>query len=437
LREFLQRTLIWLILIALLGLVLWAVAGPVDALLVVGLILAAWLAFHLYHIALLLRWLKHPSSERVPDGLGAWQVVFMTLYRQVRSQSQSKRKLTNVLERFINAGEAMPDGVVVLDEHDRIEWLNPSAVEHLGLDRKRDVGNQLLNLIRQPAFHSYMSEQSFAKPLVLRFAQPRELVLSVQLVPFDSTRKLLLSRDITQLEMVQTVHRDFVANVSHELRTPLTVIGGFLETLSDMDEPSPALLNQFMPMMLEQTRRMQTLVEDLLTLSRLENSPKALPAEKVNMDEMLATLKVEAEGLSQGQHQIQVDKASARWLWGSANELRSAFGNLVSNAVRYTPPGGTVTLAWRDQGEKVVFSVTDSGIGIPREHIPRLTERFYRVDRGRSRGSGGTGLGLAIVKHVVARHHAKLDVQSEPEKGSTFSVTFYADRVAEAEAETR
>lgn len=430
-REFLQRTLVWLALLTLFGFAVWGLAGEVAALALVGLVLIAWLSFHLYHIALLLRWLKHPSPERVPDGFGSWHMVFMTLYRQMRTQSHSKRKLTNVLERFINAGEAMPDGVVVLDEHDRIEWLNPSAVEHLGLDRKRDVGNQILNLIRQPGFHAYMKGDSFSQPLVLRFVQPREMVLSVQLVPFDSTRKLLLSRDITQLERVQTVHRDFVANVSHELRTPLTVIGGFLETLSDMGEPDPALTRQFLPMMLEQSRRMQSLVEDLLALSRLENSPKGVPAEKVNMDELLATLKVEAEGLSQGRHQIRLEQNSQRWLWGSAQELHSAFGNLVSNAIRYTPEGGAVTVAWRDQGGKAVFSVRDTGIGIPREHIPRLTERFYRVDRGRSRGSGGTGLGLAIVKHVIARHNAKLDIQSEPDRGSTFSVVFQPDRVAE------
>ncbi|KZE33272.1 phosphate regulon sensor histidine kinase PhoR [Crenobacter luteus] len=432
-REFLQRTLIGALVVAFLSLLVWGALGAVEALSLALFCVLLWLAFHLYHIALLLRWLRHPGSERVPDGFGSWHMVFMTLYRQARAQSQNKKKLTNVLERFISAGEAMPDGVVVLDEHDRIEWLNPSAVEHLGLNRKEDVGNQILNLVRQPNFHAYMAADNFSQPLILRFVQPSERVLAIQLVPFDSTRKLLLSRDITQLERVQTVHRDFVANVSHELRTPLTVIGGFLETFADMDEPDPAMLKQFMPMMLEQTRRMQSLVEDLLTLSRLENSPKAVPNEKVNMDELLATLRTEAEGLSQGRHTIVCEQRSRRWLWGSENELHSAFGNLVSNAIRYTPEGGTVTLAWRDCGQKAVFSVSDTGIGIPREHIPRLTERFYRVDRGRSRGNGGTGLGLAIVKHVLARHHAKLEIASEPDKGSTFSAVFGAERLAEAE----
>ncbi len=430
-REFVQRTLTWLCIITLIGLGFWAWQGPAAGLVAVIVSLLAWLGFHLYHVALMLRWLAHPTAERVPDGFGSWHSVFLTLYRLMRTQSQSKRKLTNVLERFINAGEAMPDGVVVLDEHDRIEWLNPMAMEHLGLDRKQDVGNQILNLIRQPSFHAYMTNASFSQPLVLHMTQPRELVISVQLVPFDSTRKLLLSRDITSLDRVQTVHRDFVANVSHELRTPLTVVGGFLETLSDMEEVDQDTLRHFLPMMMEQSRRMQSLVEDLLTLSRLENSPKAVAAEKVNMQEMLDTLMVEAEGLSQGRHQIRLERDCTQWLWGSASELHSAFGNLVSNAVRYTPEGGTVTLSWKAEGDRLRFSVRDSGIGIPREHIPRLTERFYRVDRGRSRGNGGTGLGLAIVKHVIARHNARLDIQSEPEKGSTFSVIFQRERSAD------
>ena len=254
--------------------------------------------------------------------------------------------------------------------------------------------------------------------------------MSEQLVPFDSTRKLLLSRDITQLDRVQTVHRDFVANVSHELRTPLTVVGGFLETLSDMPEPDSATTRQFLPMMMEQTKRMQNLVEDLLALSRLENGGKPDTMEEVDMAAMLDTLVIEAEGLSQGRHQIMCETCADTPLWGHKFKLHSAFGNLVSNAVRYTPEGGTICLAWRVSQDSGVFSVKDTGIGIAREHLPRLTERFYRVDRGRSRGTGGTGLGLAIVKHVLARHHARLEIESTPDKGSTFSVIFDAAHLA-------
>src|SRR5574343_356574 len=354
--------------------------GDIVGLSLLLALLLLWLSFHLYHIALLLRWLGHPVPGRVPDGFGSWHGIFMTLYRQARKQKQSKKRLAGVLDRFVNAGEAMPDGVVVLDEYDHIEWINPLAVEHLGLNRKTDIGSQILNLVRQPAFHDYMAAQSYSQPLILHGGNSKELVLS---------------RDITQLERVQTVHRDFVANVSHELRTPLTVVGGFLETLSDMPQVEDATLRQFLPMMLEQSRRMQNLVEDLLTLSRIENGPRTVLHD----------------------------------LWGSAQELHSAFGNLVSNAVRYTPEGGSIYLRWTQEDDgRVAFTVADTGIGIPREHLPRLTERFYRVDRGRSRGNGGTGLGLAIVKHVIARHNARLEIRSEPDKGSTFSVIFQSER---------
>src|SRR5574343_848113 len=376
--------------------------GDIVGLSLLLALLLLWLSFHLYHCALVLRWLGHPVPGRVPDGFGAWHGIFMTLYRQARKQKQSKKRLAGVLDRFVNAGEAMPDGVVVLDEYDNIEWINPMAVEHLGLNRKTDIGNQILNLVRQPAFHDYMASQSYSQPLILHSGTSSELVLSIQLVPFDTTRKLLLSRDITQLERVQTVHRDFVANVSHELRTPLTVVGGFLETLSEMPQVEDATLRQFLPMMLEQSRRMQNLVEDLLTLSRIENGPRTMLQDRVDMAGLMDTLVVEAEGLSQGRHRIVVKNACPHDLWGSAKELHSAFGNLVSNAVRYTPDGGEITVRFaRTADGGAALSVRDTGYGIPAAHLPRLTERFYRVSTSRSRETGGTGLGLAIVKHVL------------------------------------
>ena len=432
--DFARRSLGWLFAISCIAFGFSLVYGPDIGLLVLSAQLLLWLGFHLHHIGLLLRWLQRPAPGRIPEGYGIWHNAFMALYRQARKQKQSKRKLASILDRFINAGEAMPDGVVVLDEYDRIEWVNPVGVEHFGLNPQTDVGNQILNLVRQPSFHTYMAAQSYSQPLIMHSMTPDERVLSIQLVPFDITRKLLLSRDITQLERVQTVHRDFVANVSHELRTPLTVVGGFLETLSEMPEVDDATLRQFLPLMLEQSRRMQSLVEDLLTLSRIENSPRSMAQETVDMDQMLDTLMVEAEGLSQGRHRITLDKRCPRWLRGNAQELHSAFGNLVSNAVRYTPEGGSITLSWQEADEgRAVFSVSDTGIGIPREHLPRLTERFYRVDRGRSRGNGGTGLGLAIVKHVLARHHARLEIHSEPDKGSCFSVIFNAEQLTARE----
>ncbi len=436
-REFVQRSLSIAVFITLGALALALAFGAAAALAAALAAAVLWLGFHLWHVARLIAWMQHPSPYHMPEGYGSWHAVFMGLYRQARKQQEGRKKLAGTLERFTSAGEAMPDGVLVLDEHERIEWMNPMAVEHFSLDRKRDTGSQVLNLIRHPAFHGYLAAGSYSQPLTLVTGHARERVLSIQLVPFDLSRKLLLSRDITQLERVQTVHRDFVANVSHELRTPLTVVGGFIETLSDMDHVDDATLRQFLPMMLEQSRRMQRLVEDLLALSRLENEPRQTELERVDMAALMNTLRVEAEGLSQGRHRVEVLDAAPDALWGNPFELHSAFGNLVSNAVRYTPEGGRITLAWRAGPDGGRFTVTDTGIGIPREHIPRLTERFYRVDRGRSRASGGTGLGLAIVKHVLARHRARLDVESKPDQGSSFSVSFSREQLcAAAKTET-
>jgi two-component system phosphate regulon sensor histidine kinase PhoR len=249
------------------------------------------------------------------------------------------------------------------------------------------------------------------------------------IMPYEANRKLIISRDVTDRERVETMRRDFVANVSHELRTPLTVIGGFLETIADMETPDPALIRHSVPMMSDQAKRMQTLVEDLLTLSRLESSGHPVRDDPVNVPDIARALYHDALALSAGRHKVTLLLESEAWVSGAEDELRSAFGNLVSNAVRYTPPGGEISLSWKDAGDGAVFAVRDTGIGIAPDHLPRLTERFYRVDRGRSRETGGTGLGLAIVKHVVNRHAAKLEVSSETGRGSCFSVVFPESQV--------
>jgi two-component system phosphate regulon sensor histidine kinase PhoR len=267
--------------------------------------------------------------------------------------------------------------------------------------------------------------------LVIKQSRQKELTLSLQLVPYGDKQKLLLSRDVTRLERIQTMRRDFIANVSHELRTPLTVIGGFLETLTDADEshPDPKARKWALTLMTDQTKRMQHLVEDLLALSRLEDTENLVREETVDVPQMLRGLYDEAQSLSAGRHLVILSLDTDAKLLGSADELRSAFSNLISNAVRYTPDSGVITLSWIIRNGQGVFSVQDSGIGIEPEHIPRLTERFYRVDRGRSRESGGTGLGLAIVKHVLTCHQANLDIVSEQGKGSCFSARFPATRL--------
>jgi two-component system phosphate regulon sensor histidine kinase PhoR len=324
---------------------------------------------------------------------------------------------------------AMPDGLVILDGSNRIEWCNQKSEQHFGLDARRDFGQLVTYLVRQPQFAEALGG-GYAEPLTLRSSHGADLVLSVLIVPYEENRKLIISRDVTDRERVETMRRDFVANVSHELRTPLTVIGGFLETIADMETPNPELIRRSVPLMSDQAKRMQTLVEDLLTLSRLESEGNPAREEPVNVPDVMRGLYHDALALSAGRHKVVLLLESPAWVNGAEDELRSAFGNLVSNAIRYTPAGGEVRLLWKAAADgDTVFSVRDTGIGIEPQHLPRLTERFYRVDRGRSRETGGTGLGLAIVKHVVNRHGAKLEVSSEPGRGSCFSVVFSANRV--------
>ena len=423
------RLIFIVIALAGAGLVAWPLAGPVAAVAVFAAGLLALVIGHYRHIALLRRWLRDPLPDAVPHGSGVWDLVYADLYRLLRLQRQSESQLTATLEDFRRAGAAIPDGMVILDAQDRIEWCNPVAEGHLGIDRRRDAGQGITNLLRQPQFIEYLQGRDFGEPLVLRLSRGADLILSVQVVPYGNRQKLVFSRDVTDLERVETVRRDFIANVSHELRTPLTVLGGFLETIIDLKAADAELLRRSLPLMREQTLRMQRLVEDLLTLSRLESSHNPLREEPVNVPLLAQALGRDAQALSGGRHRVVLDLGAEDWLMASEEELRSAFSNLVSNAVRYTPEGGEVTIAWRRAGAEAAFSVRDTGIGIAPQHLPRLTERFYRVDRSRSRETGGTGLGLAIVKHVLSRHQARLEITSEPGRGSTFTVLFPLERV--------
>lgn len=428
------RSLTLLALLALACMVVWPIFGATAA---VGLFAAVLLVsafLHLRNISRLLQWLRNPKPDAVPQAFGIWDEVFAVLYRMLRHQRQSETQLAETLNDFRLAAAAMPDGMVILDQGDRIEWCNPKAQQHFGLDRERDRGQQITYLVRHPQFAEKLHSRNYSEPLTLRQSRAADLVLSVQIVPYGDRQNLVISRDITELERVETMRRDFVANVSHELRTPLTVLAGFLETISDMKAPEGGLLARALPLMMDQTRRMQHLVEDLLTLSRLEASGNPLHDERVNVPRLARALYQDALALSAGRHRVALDLESEDWLAGSEHELRSAFSNMLSNAIRYTPEGGEVAIAWKRQGDQAAFSVRDSGIGIQPQHIPRLTERFYRVDRSRSRETGGTGLGLAIVKHVLNRHQGWLEIMSEPERGSTFIALFPAQRVIAADS---
>jgi two-component system phosphate regulon sensor histidine kinase PhoR len=415
--------------VAALTLMVWAAAGPRWALGFLALGAAAIIGFHLWHLDRLSRWARDSLDAPVPEGRGCWAAAFSALHRRARVRKAYQRDLAQTIERFRSAAAAVPDGMVVLDEANRIRWMNPKAAEQLHIDAVRDIGQPLANFVRQPEFIRYLDAGDYSEPVVVDAQREASQTLSLQIVPFGAEERLLISHDVTRIEAVARMRRDFIANVSHELKTPLTVVAGFLETIQELNL-EPRKRERYVELMREQASNMQRLVDDLLTLSALESEPSVRPETAFAIVPLLSEVSADAKALSDHRHTVVLDIGEQATVSGSRDELASAFNNLVSNAVRYTPEGGTITLAWRvDEGGRGMFSVTDTGIGIAPEHIPRLTERFYRVDRSRSRATGGTGLGLAIVKHVLLRHQAELDVTSEPGKGSTFTVILPAQRV--------
>ncbi len=387
---------------------------------ILGLVLLIGLQLHyLYHLS---RWLDKPDSSRLPDGWGAWTEIFSRLYRMRREDEKNQTELSEWLTRFRQAMTLLPDGVVIMDDVLFLEWCNPVAEQHLGLHMGKDKGMRITNLVRSPEFMDYIILGRFDKPLIISH---RDRKLIAHIIQFENRRQILVTHDITENERIDMMRRDFIANASHELRTPLTVINGFLEISAmqpDLDSKTRAA---HMKLMIEQGHRMQGLVEDMLTLTRLESVDFPVRPEHVNMSQMLEQIVAEMEGLSIGKHTLNLINLGPD-VMGSQDELRSAFGNLVSNAVRYTPTGGEITISWTDSAQGPKFTVRDSGIGIRAEHISRLTERFYRVDKSRSRETQGTGLGLAIVKHVALRHKAQLTIESTPGVGSSFSIQFPA-----------
>jgi two-component system phosphate regulon sensor histidine kinase PhoR len=420
-----------LAVIAAVALVAGLAFGATTGWAVLALGALAQLVYHLVKLAALIHWLGQPRAHALPDARGVWDEAYALLYRFERATAREAERLSRALLRWRQAGEALPDGVVILDAQNRIEWLNEGASRHFGLDLRSDIGRPVVNLVRQPEFVAYVEAEDYAHTIPLRSEHGGGLTLSLQVIPYGEAQKLLLSRDVTRFEKIETMRRDFVANVSHELRTPLTVLAGFLETVQEL-ELDPRRTRDYVNLMAEQARRMQRIVDDLLALSSLESSPEPSPEERVNVRRLLARIKADTDALSGGRHQVTLEATEGFDIAGSESELASAFGNLASNAVRYTPEGGTVRITWRASADGAEFIVEDTGIGIEPQHIARLTERFYRVDRGRSRETGGTGLGLAIVKHALARHQATLEIHSESGKGSRFTARFPARRMLPA-----
>lgn len=387
----------------------------------------------LYSYINLVRLRKHTLDDSVENmslPSGFWEEVFFRLQRLVRNLKNRIRTIEQQHDHFIEAFQASPNGIVMLDDGDQIEWCNSIAERFFGLNLKRDVMQRINFLIRRPEFIQYLTKRSFDEPLLLeRMGPDGSLSLMLQAFPFGQKRHLLLVQDITDLQKADAMRRDFVANVSHEMRTPITVLMGFLETVQSIDLEK-AQQDQYLDLMMSQAKRMKSLVEDLLTLANLEANTLPASTTPIKIDTLMALLKNDAEALSQGKHVLHFECLVPNALLGDERELLSAFSNLVSNAIRYTPDVGEISVSWKinsqGQGE---FAVSDTGPGIASEHLSRLTERFYRVDRSRSRDTGGTGLGLAIVKHIANRHQAQLLIESSPGKGSTFMLRFPKERI--------
>ncbi|WP_296660612.1 phosphate regulon sensor histidine kinase PhoR [Paraburkholderia sp.] len=422
------RSIVSVVLLALVCAAIGEVFGAKYGLALAVCLLLVQMFFSTFHKQRLWRLLDAPVYGEVPSAPGVWGEIYYRLHKLAKRWHAQVRQVEQQHSRFIQAIQASPNGVAMLDDHDQIEWCNAISEQHFGLDAKRDLRQHITHLVRQPDFVRYLNSNRYEAMLIMRgMGDKRQNVLSVQVFPYGDNRKLVLSQDITELERTDAMRRDFVANVSHELKTPLTVLSGFLETMRELPL-SESERARYLELMEQQAARMRHIVTDLLVLAQLEGEARQPGDQMIDMRAVLGHVREDAENLSGGHHLISADFDDSLSVIGSESEVLSAFGNLASNAVRYTPNGGKVHLTWRAEGNCALFSVTDSGFGIPAADIPRLTERFYRVDRSRSRDTGGTGLGLAIVKHVLQRHDAALEVKSEEGRGSTFTVRFPAAR---------
>jgi len=422
------RSIVSLVVLAIVCAAVGALLNVKAALILAIVVLIVQSFIGTFHKQRLWRLLDAPVYGEVPSAPGIWGEIYYRLHKLAKRWHAQVRQVEQQHSRFIQAIQASPNGVAMLDDHDQIEWCNAISEVHFGLDAKRDLRQHITHLVRQPDFVRYLNSHQYDEMLIMRgMGDKRQNVLSVQVFPYGENRKLVLSQDITELERTDAMRRDFVANVSHELKTPLTVLSGFLETMRELPL-SEAERTRYLELMEQQAGRMRHIVSDLLVLATLEGDGKLPSDQMIDMRAVIQHLQDDAASLSGGRHHISFETDEGLTVTGVETEILSALGNLVTNAIRYTPDGGKIHVDWHAAGGSAVFSVTDSGLGIPAADIPRLTERFYRVDRSRSRDTGGTGLGLAIVKHVLQRHDAQLEVKSEVGRGSRFIVRFPVSR---------
>ena len=424
--------------IALLSVFIGWLSGSVSWALVS--IMGLYIFFALRFLQRLDTWLEHHSAEELPQSWGIWGHLFDKMYRQQRRYQTQQQRLTEIIHKVQRSSGALRDAVVMIDHDGCLEWWNRAAEALLGFRAPTDKGQALTNLLRDPRFISYFDHQDYHDPLILPSPMDDNIILEYQITIFGQNERLILVRNVTRLYRLEQMRKDFVANVSHELRTPLTVINGYLETFADYSDQLPPRWSRATQQMQQQSRRMQNIINDLLLLSRLETTDIEGQQQRIDIGLMLGCFRNDALLISgEKRHSIQINLKTRAQVTGSENELRSAISNLVFNAVKYTPPESVITMSWQSsaQGSGAILTVEDNGEGIDARHLPRLTERFYRVDKGRSAETGGTGLGLAIVKHVLLRHNAKLEIKSDLGRGSSFSCIFPDTRLSWPEDEIK
>lgn len=416
-----------------LWLLLWGLTGVLFGAALVALLigLSLYLALHLAYAYRLHRWLR--SDQRVPpEGIGIWQEIFLEFYRLKQRNRKRKKRLTNILSEFQASTAALPDGAVVLDRQGRIVWFNQSAAALLGLHSPQDVGQRIVNLVRHPRFAAYLAARDGENGEVeVPSGASDDLILSLRIIPYGNEQRLLIARDISHQKQLEATRRDFVANASHELRTPLTVLRGYLEMMEEEIGENGKLKRWEKPIleMGQQAVRMSQITENLLKLARIEGEGLQQKQETIDVPSMIRRLVSDAQRTDKKDLRFDVDIDESLCLYGRAGELESVFSNLIANAAQYTPEQGEISIRWHRDEQGANFEIRDTGVGIDARHIPRLTERFYRVDAGRHADTGGTGLGLAIVKHCLEHHEAELDIASEPNIGSAFTCRFPVQRV--------
>ena len=398
--------------------------------LAVVIVLATLIIFiliHIYWIYKLSNWVESPSLKNLPNGTGIWQNIFAKLYRTYRQQKKSQTQLTTTLDQFIQAAEAINDGIVGVNEDNEILWSNKKAQKMLNINPKKDYNQPINYIFRNSDLSDYLTKENYEDCINIHNTN-NKLDIEIKATFFNENHKLITCRDLTSLKKIQNLRKDFVSNFSHELKTPLTVISGFLETLEDrkkIDVQSKKIIS----LMSEQAHRMKKLIDDLLLLSNVESDYLQNRSEKVIMRDIFKKIKNEVSFIDQQQHKISYSLNNEINIYGSSTEIYSAFINLLTNAIRYTDKKGEITVSWNKINNDAIFQVADTGIGIPEKHLKRITERFYRVDEDRSRESGGTGLGLSIVKNIMHQHQGEIRVASEINSGSSFKLIFPSERI--------